>query len=74
MAKLMGEDADAAVLRLHHVVADPVVAAADLDTASEVAGRPDRAGQVVEGEPAMAPDGVVALRATAGLLTLTSVD
>src|SRR5690349_11146954 len=74
MAELMRENADAAVLRLHLIVADPEVAISDLDAAELVEGGTSAANQVEEGEPAMAPDGVFALRATTSLLALASMD
>ena len=72
--ELMREDADAAVLRLDGVVADPVVAAADADAAEVMRAGAVGAGARLVGVPAMAPDGVGSLRAAAGLLALASVD
>ena len=74
MAELVREDADAAVLRLDRVVADPVAAGADTNTAGAVVGGTVDADEVVVRIPAVAPDRVRALRAAARLLALAGVD
>ena len=69
VAELVGEDAEAAVLRLGGVVADPEAGVADLDAAVLVAtaGPPLRVGV---DRPAVRPD---RRRGCAGLLALTGV-
>ncbi len=74
VAELVREHADAAVLRLDRVVAHPVAAAADPETAAAVVGGTGDADVGVERVPAVAPDGVRALRAAARFLALTGVD
>src|SRR6185436_20580369 len=72
--ELVREHANAAVLRLDRVVADPDAGAADLDAAELVVARAGGSDQVVERIPAMRPDRVGALRAAAGLLADAGVD
>src|SRR5699024_3147656 len=74
VAELVGEDAEAAVLRLGRVVTDPEAGVAQLDAALLVLLGAGLADVVAEGVPAVAPDGVLALGAAAGLLALTGVD
>ncbi len=76
MAELVGEDADAAVLGLDGVVADPVVAAADRHAAERVRPAPSTSGPCAPGSVgirAVAPDGVGALGTAAGLLALAGM-
>ena len=69
VAVLVGEHADAAVLRLHRVVADPDAGVADLAAAERVVGRSAGADRGGLGVPAMRPDGVLALvRIAVGLV------
>ena len=74
VAELVREHADAAVLRLDGVLADPVVAVSDLDAAELVEARAGRAEVGGVRVPAVAPDGGVAEHATAGLVALASVE
>ncbi len=74
VAELVREDAEAAVLRLGGVVADPDAGVADLGAAGLVVARTRRADAVGVGVPAVRPDRVGALGAAAGLLALTGVD
>ncbi len=73
VAVLVGEDAQAAVLGLCGVVADPDAGVADLGAAGLVVGRAGRAGVGAVGVPAVRPDGVGALDAAARGLVLTGV-
>ena len=74
MAELMREDADSAVFRLDSIVADPVVRIANARAAEIVRAGAVGAIRAVPRIPAMAPDGVGALRAATRLLTSASVD
>ena len=74
MAELVREDAEAAVLGLGRVVADPDAGVTDLDATELVARGAGLAGVGGVGVPAVRPDGVGALGAAAGLLALTGVD
>ena len=58
VAVLVGEDAEAAVLRLHGVVADPDAGVADLGAAELVVRRAGAAGVGAVRVPAVGPDGV----------------
>ncbi|CAM5739221.1 hypothetical protein SALBM311S_07747 [Streptomyces alboniger] len=69
----MGEDAQTAVLRLDGVVADPDAGVADLGAAELVVLGAGGAGVGAEGEPAVGPDRVLALRAAARGLVLAGV-
>ena len=62
VAVLVGEDAEAAVLRLDGVVADPDAGVADLGAAELVAVGAGRTRVGAERVPAVRPDGVLALR------------
>ena len=73
VAVLVGEDVRAAVLGLDRVVADPQAGVADLGTAALVRRRARRP-VVLEGVPAVAPDGVLALLRVAVGLVATGVD
>ncbi len=73
VAVLVGEDAEAAVLRLDGVVADPDAGVADLRAAELVVLGAGGAGVGAEGVPAVGPDRVLALGAAAGGLVLTGV-
>ena len=68
VAELVAEDADAAVLGLDGVVADPEVRCRRSGRRRAVWAGAGRADAVVERVPAVAPDGVGALGAAAGLL------
>lgn len=74
VGELVGEDTQPAVLRLGRVVTDPDARVAERHTAELVAvgPRPPQVGGV--GVPAVAPDGVLALGAVAGLLPFAGVD
>src|SRR5690606_23002505 len=74
VAVLVGEDAEAAVLRFGGVVADPDAAVADRHTTHRVRGRSGVAFYVGEGVRAVGPDRVGALLASAGFLALAGVD
>ena len=78
MAELVREHADAAVLGLDGVVADPVAGAAEADARRSRVGTPPTTGPTpcaaAVGVRAVAPDGVGALGAATGLLAFAGVD
>ncbi|KDN84967.1 hypothetical protein KCH_34940 [Kitasatospora cheerisanensis KCTC 2395] len=74
VAVLVGEHAQAAVLRLHGVVADPQAGGADRGAAQLVVVRAGLARLVGVHVRAVRPQRVVALDAAAGGLVLTGVD
>ena len=71
VAVLVREDAEAAVLRLDRVVADPQAGVADLGAADRVVRR--ALAGVLEGVPAVRPDRVLALLRVAVGLVATGV-
>ena len=73
MGELVGEHADVGVLRNRRVVADPDARVADLGAAGLVRIWAGLAVVGPEGVPAVAPNGVLALGAAAGLLALAGV-
>ncbi len=74
VAVLVDENADTAVFGLDGVLADPVVAAADLAAARRVECRSGRSDALVEGIPAVAPDRGLTQRTASGLFAFPGVD
>ena len=78
MGELVREHAEAAILRLDGVVAEPEAGVADLGAAEQDVLAADSRTGLAEVErvdvPAVGPDGVRALCATTGILALTGVD
>ena len=74
MAVFVREDADATVLRLDGVLANPIVAVADLYTAALVEVRPGRARPALPCVPTMTPDGPVVTSRRARLVADARMD